>query len=75
MHWQENTKVVSIDGYQVVQSNNEYALMKAVAEQPIAAFVSGYEPEFQKYQKVSFFPFNLILFCEGLNTVFVNTFK
>ncbi|XP_039131766.1 zingipain-1-like [Dioscorea cayenensis subsp. rotundata] len=44
----ENTKVVSIDGYQVVQSNNEYALMKAVAEQPIAAFVSGYEPGIPK---------------------------
>ncbi|KAM0941079.1 putative actinidain [Dioscorea sansibarensis] len=47
----ENKKVVSIDGFQVVQSQNEYALMKAVAEQPIAAFVSGYERDFQHYKK------------------------
>ncbi|KAJ0985316.1 hypothetical protein J5N97_003672 [Dioscorea zingiberensis] len=45
----QNTKVVSIDGYMSVRRSNEYQLMMAVANQPVAAAVEGYGQNFQLY--------------------------
>ncbi|XP_047317546.1 cysteine proteinase COT44-like [Impatiens glandulifera] len=44
-----NTKVVSIDGYETVPSNNENDLKKAVAYQPISVGIEAYGWAFKLY--------------------------
>ncbi|XP_010906543.1 oryzain alpha chain [Elaeis guineensis] len=46
----KNTKVVSIDGYEVVPVNNEKALQKAVANQPVSVSIDAGSREFQLYR-------------------------
>jgi cathepsin L len=41
MHMQENRKVVSIDSYENVPANNEKALQKAVANQPVSVAIDA----------------------------------
>lgn len=43
---------MSIDAYKMVAQSNEFALMQAVARQPIAVAVEGYGQDFQLYTKV-----------------------
>lgn len=50
---QKNAKVVSIDDYEDVPTNDEDALRKAVASQPIAVAIEGGGREFQLYSSVS----------------------
>ncbi|XP_039132573.1 ervatamin-C-like [Dioscorea cayenensis subsp. rotundata] len=47
----ENKKVVSIDDYKMVTQQNEFALMEAAANQPVAVIVEAYERNFQLYKK------------------------
>ncbi|CAN6177026.1 unnamed protein product [Urochloa humidicola] len=45
----ENRKVVSIDSYEMVPRNNEKALQKAVANQPVSVAIDAAGPAFQHY--------------------------
>ncbi|CAL5040155.1 unnamed protein product [Urochloa decumbens] len=45
----ENRKVVTIDSYEMVPPNNEKALQKAVANQPISVAIDAAGPAFQHY--------------------------
>lgn len=59
---QKNAKVVSIDGYEDVPENNEKALQKAVAHQPIAVAIEGGGRDFQLYESVSCICYGLVCF-------------
>lgn len=48
--YRKNAKVVSIDGYEDVPENNEKALQKAVASQPISVAIEAGGRDFQLYQ-------------------------
>ncbi|CAM8935972.1 unnamed protein product [Rhodiola kirilowii] len=48
--YRKNARVVSIDGYEDVPVNNESALQKAVANQPIAVAIEAGGRAFQLYQ-------------------------
>ena len=50
---QENKKVVAIDSYEMVPPNNEKALQKAVANQPVSVAINANSPAFQHYTSVS----------------------
>lgn len=50
---QKNAKVVSIDSYEDVPENNENALKKAVANQPVSIAIEGGGRDFQLYESVS----------------------
>nr|CAB3471246.1 unnamed protein product [Digitaria exilis] len=45
----ENRKVVSIDSYEMVPANDEKALQKAVANQPVSVAINANSPAFQHY--------------------------
>lgn len=47
--YRKNAKVVSIDGYEDVPANDEEALKKAVAHQPVSVAIEGGGREFQLY--------------------------
>ena len=50
---QEKRKVVSIDSYENVSANDEKALQKAVANQPVSVAINADTPAFQHYTSVS----------------------
>jgi cathepsin L len=50
---QEKRKVVSIDSYENVPTNDEKALQKAVANQPVSVAIDANGPAFQHYSSVS----------------------
>ena len=50
---QEKRKVVSIDSYENVPTNDEEALQKAVANQPVSVAIDSSSPAFQHYSSVS----------------------
>ncbi|WVZ03925.1 hypothetical protein V8G54_024731 [Vigna mungo] len=52
--YRKNAKVVSIDSYEDVNSYDELALKKAVANQPVSVAIEGGGREFQLYSSVSF---------------------
>lgn len=49
---QKNAHVVSIDDYEDVPVNNEEALQKAIANQPVAVAIEAGGREFQLYDSV-----------------------
>lgn len=51
---QKNAHVVTIDDYEDVPVNNEEALQKAVANQPISVAIEAGGRAFQFYESVSF---------------------
>ena len=51
---QKNARVVSIDAYEDVPVNDEQALKKAVANQPVSVAIEASGRSFQLYQSVSF---------------------
>ena len=53
---QEKRKVVSIDSYENVPTNDEKALQKAVANQPVSVAIDANGPAFQHYSSVSMLP-------------------
>ncbi|KAL2242098.1 low-temperature-induced cysteine proteinase [Sesamum indicum] len=48
--FRKNAKVVSIDGYEDVPENNEKALQKAVANQPVSVAIEAGGRDFQLYE-------------------------
>lgn len=50
--WQKNARVVTIDNYEDVPVNDEKALQKAVANQPVSIAIEGGGREFQLYVSV-----------------------
>ena len=50
---QENKKVVTIDSYEMVPPNNEKALQKAVANQPVSVAIEASGRHFQFYKGVA----------------------
>lgn len=52
MIFQKNVKVVSIDSYEDVPENDEQALMKAVAHQPVSVAIEAGGRAFQLYKSV-----------------------
>lgn len=55
--------MVSIDGHEDVPKNNEKALMKAVAHQPVAVAIDAGGSDFQFYSEVIH---NVLDTCKGL---------
>ena len=49
---QKNAKVVTIDDFEDVPVNDEKALQKAVANQPVSVAIEGGGREFQLYDSV-----------------------
>lgn len=49
---QENKHAVTIDGYEDVPENDELALKKAVAGQPVSVAIEADEQAFQFYSEV-----------------------
>ena len=52
-HVQKNAHVVTIDGYEDVPENDEEALKKAVAGQPVSVAIEAGGRDFQLYSGVS----------------------
>lgn len=52
---QESSSNVTIDGYEDVPVNDEEALLKAAANQPIAVAIEASGLDFQFYSEVCFF--------------------
>lgn len=46
--------MVSIDGHENVPANDEIALMKAVANQPVSVAIDAEGSDFQFYSEVSY---------------------
>jgi len=51
---QMNSPVVNIDGYEMVPENDENALMKAVANQPVSIAMDAGGKDLQFYSEASF---------------------
>lgn len=51
---QEKKPAVSIDGHEIVPANNEDALLKAAANQPISVAIDAGGSDFQFYSEVNF---------------------
>ncbi len=51
--FQKNAHVVTIDGYEDVPANDDDALKKAVANQPVSIAIEAGGRDFQLYSKVS----------------------
>lgn len=49
---QANSPVVSIDGHEDVPDNDEDALLKAVANQPVSVAIDAGSSDFQFYSEV-----------------------
>lgn len=58
---QENSPVVSIDGHESVPANNEDALLKAAANQPISVAIDAGGSDFQFYSEVNFLITNICI--------------
>lgn len=58
---QENSPVVSIDGHESVPVNNEDALLKAAANQPISVAIDAGGSDFQFYSEVNFLITNIYI--------------
>lgn len=50
---QENAPAVSIDGHETVPANDEDALLKAVANQPVSVAIDAGGSDFQFYSEVN----------------------
>lgn len=50
---QKNAKVVAIDGFEDVPENDEQALKKAIAHQPVSVAIEAGGREFQLYESVT----------------------
>lgn len=68
---QKNAKVVAIDDYEDVPVNNEKALQKAVANQPVSVAIEAGGREFQLYESVMSSPEH-DNFCVSLKERFTN---
>ena len=55
MTLQENSPAVSIDGHENVPENDEDALLKAVANQPVSVAIDAGSSDFQFYSEVKLF--------------------
>ena len=51
---QENSTVVSIDGYEHVPANDENALLKAAANQPVSVSIESGSSDFRFYSEVNY---------------------
>lgn len=51
--FQDETEVVTINGYHNVPKNNEESMLKALAHQPISVAISASGRDFQFYSGVS----------------------
>jgi len=52
---QDFSEAVTIDGYHDVPANNEEALIKALAHQPVSVAIEASGRDFQFYSGVSFY--------------------
>lgn len=66
---QKNAKVVSIDDYEDAPVNDEKALQKAVANQPISVAIEGGGRDFQLYSSVTIL-FVLFIQASGKQLMF-----
>lgn len=58
---QKNAHVVSIDSYKDVPINDEKALQKAVANQPVSVAIEAGGMAFQFYESVRFYTCDIII--------------
>lgn len=54
MFLQKNSPAVSIDGHETVPANDEEALVKAAANQPVSVAIDAGGSDFQFYSEVNF---------------------
>jgi xylem cysteine proteinase len=52
LFYQEETQVVTINGYHDVPQNNEQSLLKALANQPLSVAIEASSRDFQFYSGV-----------------------
>lgn len=64
--FQENSKAVSIDGYEDVPASNEKALQKAVAHQPVSVAIEASGRAFQFYTSVHDLCFCFFFFLKSV---------
>lgn len=62
---QKNVRVVTIDGYENVPVNDEKALKKAVAHQPVTVALEASGRPFQLYHSVGLSSHNNLLYVTG----------
>ncbi|CAN6482418.1 unnamed protein product [Victoria cruziana] len=64
--YRKNARVVTIDDYEDVPENDESALMKAVANQPVSVAIEAGGRTFQLYDSVSFLSYGILclFLCE-----------
>lgn len=62
---QKNVRVVTIDGYENVPVNDEKALKKAVAHQPVTVALEASGRPFQLYHSVGLSSHNNLLYMTG----------
>ena len=72
---QKTAKVVTIDSYEDVPENDEQALKKAVANQPVSVAIEAGGREFQLYVSVSFTLFIIIIIIIIKQIVFLELSK
>ena len=63
---------VSIDGHESVPANNEAALLKAVANQPVSVAIEAAGSNFQFYSEASFLNYNSKYTSKNVVLSFVN---
>lgn len=61
--FQDESEVVTIDGYQDVPANDEKSLLKALANQPLSVAIEASGRDFQFYKGVNSLFFTLLLGC------------
>lgn len=59
---QDESEVVTIDGYRDVPANDEQSLLKALANQPLSVAIEASGRDFQFYSGVKFLLFSLLPF-------------
>ncbi|ONI12251.1 hypothetical protein PRUPE_4G153900 [Prunus persica] len=65
--WNASTGAITVTGYEQVPQNNERALLRAVANQPVSVYIDAEAEEF-KYYSGGLYKLNSCCYYVGYNT-------